>query len=298
MELFGNLGVDFAILTCQTGRIVGNPRYEAALCAATNSWLAKTWLSSRHNPKGQYRGSIHVSSDSPVEAVKEIHKWAGHPYFVQVVMVPSSRAPLGQVQYHPIYAAAAKHDLPIAIHVRRIPGMALLSPVGYASYFFEHHAEYSLVYMAHVVSFIAEGVFNKWESLKLVLLEGGVSWVAPLLWRLDHYWHEFGAEVPWLTRPPSSYLRDNLRITLQPIEEPGRWSRLHSYLEWVDAEHTLMFSSDYPHWDFDDPQIVARAIPESIRGRVMAGNAVDLYRLPEVRPDATEGVHSRLGAGT
>jgi hypothetical protein len=38
-----------------------------------------------------------------------------------------------------------------------------------------------------------------------------------------------------------------------------------------------MFSSDYPHWDFDDPRHVLTRLPASIRQRVKADNAVETY---------------------
>ena len=38
-----------------------------------------------------------------------------------------------------------------------------------------------------------------------------------------------------------------------------------------------MFSSDYPHWDFDDPRHALTALPTSIRRRVSVDNAVETY---------------------
>jgi predicted TIM-barrel fold metal-dependent hydrolase len=49
-------------------------------------------------------------------------------------------------------------------------------------------------------------------------------------------------------------------------------------LEAIDGEHTLLFATDYPHWDFDDPTRVR--IPPAWRERVLRENARELYRLP------------------
>ena len=47
--------------------------------------------------------------------------------------------------------------------------------------------------------------------------------------------------------------------------------------EIAQAERTLMFSSDYPHWDFDDPRHALTALPKEIRQRVKVDNAVETY---------------------
>jgi len=109
------------------------------------------------------------------------------------------------------------------------------------------------------------------------------SWIAPLLWRLDNLWAQLRAEIPLVKRRPSEYVRDHVRFTSQPIEEPSDPRHLRRVLEWVDAAHLLMFSTDYPHWDFDDPTRVARQFPADIRERVLRDNALDLYNLPSAR---------------
>jgi len=281
-QLFHEAGVDYAILLPLTVRPVPNPEHEAAVCAATNSWLSETWLSA-YNGHRRFRGALRVCSGQPDLAVAEIERWAGHPYFVEVMLVPYTRAPFGQAPYHPILAAAARHGLPIVIHVNRAAGMGLLTPVGFASYFIEHHALYSLLYATHLTSLIFEGVFEKFPALRVVFAEGGFSWIAPLLWRLDNLWTRLRAEIPLVKRRPSEYVRDHVRFTSQPIEEPSDPRHLRRVLEWVDAAHLLMFSTDYPHWDFDDPARVARQFPVEMRERVLRDNALDLYNLPPAR---------------
>jgi predicted TIM-barrel fold metal-dependent hydrolase len=39
-----------------------------------------------------------------------------------------------------------------------------------------------------------------------------------------------------------------------------------------------LYSSDYPHWDFDPPSIgIPRALPRETKAQLLAGNASDLY---------------------
>ena len=43
----------------------------------------------------------------------------------------------------------------------------------------------------------------------------------------------------------------------------------------------IMFSTDYPHWDFDDPRRALRAssCPPEARAQIFGGNAMALYGL-------------------
>jgi predicted TIM-barrel fold metal-dependent hydrolase len=50
-------------------------------------------------------------------------------------------------------------------------------------------------------------------------------------------------------------------------------------MEMVDAEHLLMFSSDYPHWDFDSPTRAFPALPEPLREAIFSDNARSFYNL-------------------
>jgi predicted TIM-barrel fold metal-dependent hydrolase len=278
-ELFERLGIDLGILIPLTVSGMADPAQESALFAATNSWLEETWLR-KGNAHGRYYGSICVSSNRPDLAVAEIERWGGHERFVQVALLPQTRAPLGQAQYRPSNEAAARHDLPVAIHENRTPRAPLLTPTGYVSYYFEHHPQYSLLYAPHLVSFLTEGVFEALPSLRLVLVEGGFSWVAPVTWKLDRLWRAYGDDVPLMRRLPSETVREHVRFTAQPFEEPDDPRHLDAFLEWTHAEQLLLFSSDYPHWDFDDPTFVARRLPQEIRERVLATNAIELYGLP------------------
>jgi hypothetical protein len=51
----------------------------------------------------------------------------------------------------------------------------------------------------------------------------------------------------------------------------------------IHAEKTLCFATDYPHWDFDSPDVVLpRKVPEGLRRRIMYENAAELFGFPSL----------------
>jgi uncharacterized protein len=113
-----------------------------------------------------------------------------------------------------------------------------------------------------------------------VLIEGGIAWLAPLMWRLDRAWSLLRAEAPRLRRLPSELIREHVWLTTQPIDEPPRLADFVAMLEQMGMSDHIMFATDYPHWDFDSPE---RALPsgldEGVRRSIMGANAHALYRL-------------------
>jgi hypothetical protein len=54
---------------------------------------------------------------------------------------------------------------------------------------------------------------------------------------------------------------------------------LRSLIEWVGVDR-LLFSSDYPHWDFDDPRFAFKTpLTETECRKIFSGNARALYKL-------------------
>jgi predicted TIM-barrel fold metal-dependent hydrolase len=256
-----------------------DPDLGNAIAAAYNEWLAATWLG-EYNTDGVFKGSITVNPQDPTAAAAEIDTWGSHPHFVQVMTDSGSRAPFGQRQFYPIYAACERHGLPFAIHPGT-DGMGINqqpSP-GYPTHYIEWHTLLSVGFQAHLVSFITEGVFERFPGFRVALVEGGVAWVAPLLWRLDAEWRALRPEVPWVRKPPSAYLRDHVRVSSQPLERPDSDKHLLQMLEMMDAEHILMFASDYPHWDFDSPTHAFPKLPDALHQRIFRENALEFYGL-------------------
>ena len=279
-QLIDAYGYAYAILLPRAfANVFPDPDMGSAVAAAYNDWLADTWLST-YNEDGVFKGSITVNTQDPAAAVKEIERWAGHPHFVQVMTDSGARAPFGQRQYHPIYAACERHGLRFAIHPGT-DGMGINSQPspGYPTHYIEWHTCLSLAFQAHLVSFLTEGVFQLFPGFGITLTEGGVSWLPPLMWRLDAEWKALRSEVPWLTHAPSSYLRDHLRFSSQPIERPDDPQQLMQMLAMLDAEHLLMFASDYPHWDFDSPTHAFPKLPDDLHRRIFSENARAWYGL-------------------
>jgi predicted TIM-barrel fold metal-dependent hydrolase len=132
--------------------------------------------------------------------------------------------------------------------------------------------------MAHLVSLLVHGTFERLPGLKVLLIEGGIAWLPGILWRLDTNWRALRSDTPWLERKPSEVAREHVRFSTQPLEHTdGRDDLLWEMLEAAGAPDVLCFASDYPHWDFDDPAFMLKRLPEAWRERVLHDNAAELY---------------------
>lgn len=279
-QLIDEYGIAHAILLPRAFcNLHPDPDFGTAIAAAFNDWLADTWLS-QYNPDGVFKGSITVAHQDPPAAAREIERWAGHPHFVQVMMDSGARAPYGQRQYYPIYEACEKHGFPLAIHPGTDGmGINVQPSPGYPTHYIEWHTCLSLAFQAHLVSFLTEGVFERFPGFRVVLVEGGVSWLPALLWRLDAEWKALRSEVPWVRKPPSAYVADHVRISSQPLERPDNPQDLLDIFRMMNAETVLMFASDYPHWDFDSPTQAFPRLPEEMHRKIFSENARSFYRL-------------------
>jgi predicted TIM-barrel fold metal-dependent hydrolase len=257
-----------------------------ALASAANDSLAERWLSF----SDRYRGSIVVNHSDPQAAVQEIYRMAADKRFVQIIMCSAARILFGQRHYHPIYEAAERHGLPVAFHTGyEGRGNSLApTPSGYPSLYFEWHNIIPINYMSHINSLVCEGVFEKFPGLKIVGLEGGVTWLTHLLWRMDKNYKALRSVTPWLKRLPSEYIIDHVRLSTQPVEEPPEDSDLHAVYRMLNADKTVVYSSDYPHWDGDPADRILHSLPEPMQHRIFWQNAADLYHLTPPQPAQAE----------
>ncbi len=260
--------------------------YGTAMAAAYNDALIETWLTWDE----RFYGALIVNPSDPQGAAAEIRKQGGHPRIVEVLMCSGTRIPLGQRFYWPIYEAACEMGLPVAVHPgSEGRGVANGFIAGPPTSYFEWHTNLPQNYMGQVVSLVCEGVFEKFPTLKFIAKEGGLAWIPGVLWRLDKNWKALRSTVPWVRRLPSEYIRDHVRFTSQPIEEPPRDEQLLQLFEMIHAEKTLLFSSDYPHWDNDSPLHAFPKMPEILKARIFSENAREVYpRIPKTKESLHE----------
>ncbi len=283
-QLIRGAGVDIAILGPMARQEV-IPEDELARCAGYNGWLAEAWLGEA-NDHGRWRGSICATLTDPVGSAAEIERWADHPMMVQALVMPEIRTGFGDPRFDPVFEAATRHGLPIATHVSRGPDERLpLSPVGPGSWYVDVFTPLEpMLYASHLTSLVFDGAFARHPNLRVIFIEGAFTWVLPLMWRLDEIWRARRGELPHVKRPPSEYIREHVHFTTQPIEDPEERNELIEYLDWMKVDDLLLFSTDYPHWSYDDPAWAVNRMPRTSREKIMHRNAQDLLGLPETVP--------------
>lgn len=271
-------GIDLALLNPGVLSIPGIPFADIAtsIARATNDWTLAEWLP----VDDRFIGSIMVAPQDPHAAADEVRRLASEPRMVQVTMT-AAPCLMGDPFMHPIYDAANESGLPINLHVGGQTKGVLRGdyPLGQGTSYFETHIAMCIPAIYHVISMVAQGVFVKFPRIRLVLNEFGVAWLPFVMWRLDFEFRASREDIPWLTEMPSEHLRKFLRFSTQPLETPRDPAKLAALLDLVDAKDMLLFASDYPHWDFDNPVLALRGFPDEWLAPIFSENARALYGL-------------------
>ncbi|MBP2372079.1 putative TIM-barrel fold metal-dependent hydrolase [Pseudonocardia parietis] len=267
---------DFAVLNCLYGvQQVHQPRREAAHAQALNDWIAAEWL----DQDDRLRASIVVPMSSPDVAVAEIERRAGEDRFCQVLLLGQSELLYGRRMHWPIWEAAERAGLPVALHIGGVFRQAPTS-VGWPSTYLEWYVGQQANLEAQLCSIVSEGVFQKFPGTKIVVSEVGFNWLPPFLWKFDKLWKSYRQDVPWLDERPSDVIRRHVRFTTAPsdgAEQPGELDRI---VDRMGSDELLVYSSDYPHRHRSGPgSITAGTSNPGLRERVLRTNAFNLYGL-------------------
>ena len=100
------------------------------------------------------------------------------------------------------------------------------------------------------------------------------------MWRMDKEWRNLRRQVPWVRRPPSEYVREHVRVGIQPLDPPPLASQLLEVVDQLGCEEMLLYVSDYPHRHaFDVEKALLEHLPESLRRKIRSENARSFYRL-------------------
>ena len=267
-------GIDFGIMNplSPTGQGDQNPDFSAAMATAANEWQIDLFTAR----DARLKASVVVPYEDAAASAAEIRRRAGNKNYAHVLMMSRTAEAHGRRRYWPIYEAACEAGLPIGIHVFGYAGYASTN-TGWASYYIEEMTEHETSCSALVTSMIMEGVFERFPTLKVVLIESGVTWLPPYMWRLSKFWRGVRAGVPWLDRPPPDIVRDHFRLTAQPLDGPDDDTAIERALAHLHCDDLLLYASDFPHWQFDGDAVMPRGIPQRLHRKMMVDNPLATY---------------------
>ena len=253
----------------------GNSQAAAAFERANNEYLIDSWLG--HDTR--YALAMTVSDHDPKSAAADIRRLGAMPGVVGVQTLILKNM-LGSPVFDPIFEAACEMGLPIVSHQNGGEGCYSYAqgPAGGAPRLYgERHAVLPQIGAANVMDMIFSGAFERFPEMKVVMVEWGFGWLSWLMSRMDYVWEANRDASPWVKRRPSEYVAEHFTFATQPLDETTKPSELAAMLGIPNLDKMLLFSSDYPHYDADSPDVILRKVPETMKAQVCYQNAVDAF---------------------
>jgi predicted TIM-barrel fold metal-dependent hydrolase len=259
--------------------MVHHDELAAGIAQAYNDWVLDNYL----DGNADLYGAITVAPQKPTLAAEEIEKRADESDFIGVYL-PSGGVmpPLGHERYFPIYEAAENAGLPVLLHGAVTGVMSTAPPVwrGTKRLIDLHTTAFVIDQMIHLSTLVTNGVPVRYPGVDFVIQEAGIGWIPYFTHRIDDEYSEKSEDAPLLERPPSEYIRDRFYFSSQPLEGVDDPEYLKHMIRMFDGGGTLMYSSDFPHPDFDNSgkifSALKRALDDDEVANIFGNNALEV----------------------
>ena len=151
-----------------------------------------------------------------------------------------------------------------------------------------HALSFVLCNMVHLTNWVLHGLCERFPNLPVIWIESGLAWIPFLMQRLDDQFLMRQSEAPALKMLPSEYMARHCWYSSQPMER-GNMKALEVTFEMMRAESQLLWSSDWPHFDFDTPRVIYDLpfLSEDAKRNILGRNAQRLFGLPDRKPPSS-----------
>jgi predicted TIM-barrel fold metal-dependent hydrolase len=259
--------------------LIKDPEWAAIVATAYNNWIEARYTSK--DPRLFAAGLLPLQA--PQAAVAEIQRCTRRTN-IRSLVLPSVNATgkhLGHRDFWPIYEAAERAGMPIAIHGSPSGGFGLDSMDEFVKV---HTLSHPMPLFMQLTDLYFSGVFDAFPRLRFAFLEGGCGWVPWMLERLTYeYTSIFGIEArKRLARSPRQVIcdSDQFWVSTEPGEELTR-----ACMNTMGSDR-LLYASDYPHEPPEDgirreiDGFFARGdLGREEKAKIMGGNARRFLRL-------------------
>jgi hypothetical protein len=233
-------------------------------------------------------GLIYLPFNSPGECERLVREYGDKPGVVGFTVCAVRHKPVHHNQYARLFSMIEESGKPLVFHAGPHwddPSFTQLNR------FISMHAlsfvHYNLI---HMTNWIVNAMPERYPKMKVVWVESGLAWVPFLMQRLDHEVMMRQSEAPGLKRLPSEYMRE-MYYSSQPLER-NDLELLELTMKKINADTQLLFSSDWPHWDFDPPTAIATLpfLTGQAKRNILGLNAARVFNLPvkRLRPRAED----------
>ncbi|HKF78143.1 MAG TPA: amidohydrolase family protein [Candidatus Dormibacteraeota bacterium] len=275
------MAIDYAILFPTPMLTLGThpqPEMEVELARAYNRWLVERVLVA--SPR--IRTMAYLPMSDPDASVEFIDEFAERPGILGFMVTAVRYQPIHQNRFMKVFAALDERALPLAFHSG--PNWSD-RPFEQLNRFMSAHAlGFPFYAMIQLTNIVVNGLQERFPRIRFIFMEAGQAWVPFLIARLDNEFRSRSSEAPLLRRLPREYIRE-MYFTTQPLEQLDL-AHQQAMFELMNAETQLLYSSDYPHQDFDLPSTVwdLQFLPEQARRNILGGNAMRLFGLETPAP--------------
>ncbi len=248
---------------------------EVEMCWAYNRWLTEEVMP---QADGRFFSMLCLPFSDPDESLRQVETF-GHRKHVGGFMVTTVRN-LGvhDNAYMKVYRAMEERGLVLSFHSGINWGESLFKTCN--RFLSVHALGFTWYNILHCTNWVVNGLPERFPKLPVVWIEAGLAWVPFLMQRLDHEFMLRPSEAPLLKRKPSEYMRE-MYYSSQPMETVDK-EAMETTFRMIDAETQLLYSSDYPHWDFDLPSTIhdLKFLSEKAKHNILGGTAARLFKLP------------------